>query len=97
MGDRIIMKPSIYGDEFDRFADEVLNGIGQMLGDKLLSYSGPMPEAVAHYAAIAGIITAAGWQTRAMKDLYDLNPEPLIGVLEEQFREGMKGPTNDRG
>lgn len=90
------LDPSTYGEAFDDWADSILTGVCDLIAGRIAAYDGPMPTAMVHYASISGVITAGGWQTRAMMDLYGMNPEPLIGALEAQFREGMN-PTGRRG
>ena len=89
---RLHLKPEDYREDWDEFADDLVKDISHLLADKLQAYKGSMPLPVAHYAGISGIITAAGFQAKAMVDLYGMNPDPLLAVVEEQFREGMAGP-----
>lgn len=80
---------------FDHFADTVNEAARKAVGELLEGYQGDLSDAELWYSAIAGLITAAGFLTKGMVEVFGMNAAPLLGVVEEQFREGMKGPAND--
>lgn len=82
---------------FNHFADAVNNAARKAVVDIIEGYRGDLNEAEQGYAAVAGLITAAGFLTKGMVEVFGLNPNPLLNVVQEQFLEGMKGPSQERG